>query len=363
MRSIHACLLGLAITGLAAAPSLAAESLKIGVVAPVSGDYAILGEQALDGASLAARNHDIELTPVDESCDDGSGGDIGRTLADAGVDIAIGFFCSETVRGAMPVLSDSGIPAITLSARSMPLMATALKEGWPLFRMAPNDQDETDAIVDFIMGEWIDQPVALLDDGTIYFREMVNAVRNALEERGLQPVLVDTFRPAQEQQLSLVRRLSQAGATHVFIGGTRGDVAIVARDALKQGVDLTILGTEALSARETDVPLEPGVLAIGIPEYGELPPAAELVDLAASEGIIPEGYVVPAASAVDVAAQAMAAADGDAARIAAMLATGEFDTALGPVSFTDRHELQDNPYFLLRWQGNQFVPVFDSARQ
>jgi len=117
------------------------------------------------------------------------------------------------VRGAMPVLRDAGIPAITLSARSMPLMATALKEGWPLFRMAPNDQDETDAIVEFIMGEWIDQPVALLDDGTIYFREMVNAVRNALEERGLQPVLVDTFRPAQEQQLSLVRRLAQAGQT------------------------------------------------------------------------------------------------------------------------------------------------------
>ena len=36
MRSIHACLLGLVITGLAAVPSLAAESLKIGVVAPVS---------------------------------------------------------------------------------------------------------------------------------------------------------------------------------------------------------------------------------------------------------------------------------------------------------------------------------------
>lgn len=363
MRSIPACLLGVAMSGLAAAPSFAADNLKIGIVAPASGDYAILGQQALDGVNLTASTNNVELTPVDESCEDGSGAEIGRTLADAGVDIAIGFFCSETVRGAMPALRDAGIPAITLSARSMPLMETALKEGWPLFRMAPNDQDEIDAIVDYIMGEWVDQPVALLDDGTIYFREMVNAVRNALEERGLQPVLVDTFRPAQEQQLSLVRRLAQAGATHVFIGGTRGDVAIVARDAIQQGVDLEILGSEALRAREAAVPLAAGVRAIALPEPGELPPAADLVDLAARNDIIAEGYVVPAASAVEVAVEAMAAADGDPARLEAMLATQKFDTALGLISFNDGHELSDNPYFILRWQGNQFVPVFDSARQ
>ncbi|WP_180897571.1 branched-chain amino acid ABC transporter substrate-binding protein [Martelella soudanensis] len=363
MRSIPACLLGIAMSGFAAAPSFAAETLKIGIVAPLSGDYAILGEQALDGAGLAARNRDMELTTVDESCEDGSGGDVGQALADAGVDIAIGFFCSETVRGAMPVLRDAGIPAITLSARSMPLMTTALKESWPLFRMAPNDQDEIDATVDYIMGEWIDEPVALLDDGTIYFREMVNAVRNALEERGLQPVFVDTFRPAQEQQLSLVRRLAQTGATHVFIGGTRSDIAIVSRDAAQEGDDLTILGSDALRAQEAGVPLEVGVLAIALPEYGELPPAAALADIAASNDIVPEGYVVPAASAVEIAAEAMAAAEGDTARLTAMLATQQFDTALGPVSFTEGHELADNPYFLLRWQGNQFVPVFDSARQ
>ena len=363
MKFLHACLLGSASFGLTFAPVFAADPLKIGLVAPVSGDYAILGQQALDGAALAAGARDIALTTVGESCEDGSGDAVGEALARAGVDIAIGFFCSETIRGAMPVLKDAGIPAITLSARSMPLMTTALDEGWPLFRMAPSERDQIDATVEFIMGEWIDTPVALLDDGTIYFREMVNAVRNGLEERGMQPVFVDTFRPAQEQQLSLVRRLAQTGATHVFVGGARSDVAILARDASQAGIALTILGSDALRAQQTAVPLETGVLAIALPEYGELPPAADLAELAASRDIIAEGYVVPAAAAVDVAADALAAADGDAARLAAMLATRAFDTPIGLVAFTENHELADNPYFLMRWQGKQFVPVFDSDRQ
>ena len=362
MKSFHACLVGVAVSALALSPAIAADPLKIGIVAPVTGDYAILGQQTLDGAGLAARNHDIVLTTVDESCTDDSGTAIADALTAEGVDIAIGFFCSETIRGAMPALKQAGIPAITLSARSMPLMATALENGWPLFRLAPNDQDEIDAIVEFIMGEWSDKPVALLDDGTIYFREMINSVRNALEERGLKPVLTDTFRPAQEQQLSLVRRLAQAGANHVLVGGTRSDVAILARDARQASVNLTLLGTEAMRAQQTDVPLEPGVLAIALVEYGELPPSAALVEQAESVNIIPEGYVVPAAAAVDVAEGAYAAAGGDPARLAAMLSTQTFDTPMGPVAFTEGHELAENPYFLMRWQGQQFVPVFDSDR-
>ena len=34
-----------------------------------------------------------------------------------------------------------------------------------------------------------------------------------------------------------------------------------------------------------------------------------------------------------------------------------FETALGPVTFGEDHELTENPYRLLQWQGDRFVPV------
>ncbi|MBB4121675.1 branched-chain amino acid ABC transporter substrate-binding protein [Martelella radicis] len=355
--------LALAALSFSAATPANAQQGSIGVVAPVSGDYAVLGAQMLDGAGLAARGLGVELTVVDESCEDGSGDGVAEALEDAGVAIAVGFFCSETLRGALPGLAAAGIPAVTVSVRSLPLMADARDNGWPLYRMAPNRQDQVDAIVDLIMSEWVDRPVALVDDGTIYYRELINAVRNAIEARGLEPVFIDTFRPAQQQQLSLVRRLSQAGATHVLVGGTRGDVAIIARDAREQGAPLTLLGDDGLRAARTNPPLADGVLAMALPEYGELPPAADLAEAARAEAVVPEGYVIPGAAAVELASQALLAAEDAGNGIDAALLNNSFMTAIGPVSFTAAHELSDNPFFLLRWQNGAFVPVFDSERQ
>nr|WP_272210757.1 ABC transporter substrate-binding protein [Marinicella sp. W31]MDC2876671.1 ABC transporter substrate-binding protein [Marinicella sp. W31] len=362
MRSFPARLALAVMSFMATVPVLAQES-RVGIVVPLSGDYAILGKQMLDGAALAAARTGAELTLVDESCEDDSGAGVADALADGGVEIAIGFFCSETLRGALPRLSETKIPAVTVSVRSLPLMADALDNGWPLYRMAPNRQDQIDGIAELIMTEWVDQPVALIDDGTIYYRELVNAVRNAIEARGLEPVFIDTFRPAQQQQLALVRRLAQTGATHVLVGGTRGDVAIIGRDAREQGEALRLLGDDGLRAAETDVPLANGVLAIALPEYGEMPPAANIADEARASGIVPEGYVMPGAAAVQLAVQALDAASDEPGGVEDALLNNTFDTAIGPVTFTGQHELADNPFFLLRWQDEQFVPVFDSERQ
>ncbi|WP_319520401.1 branched-chain amino acid ABC transporter substrate-binding protein [uncultured Martelella sp.] len=363
MPSSKALLALTAMSFSAAMPVLAQQETAIGVVAPLSGDYAVLGQQMLNGAQLAARNTGEVLVPVDESCEDGSGAAVADALADAGVAMSIGFFCSETLRGALPGLAAAGIPAMSVSVRSLPLMTDALDNDWPFYRMAPNRQDQIDAIVNLIMDEWVDEPVALVDDGTIYYRELIGAVRNAIEARGLKPVIVDTFRPAQQQQLSLVRRLAQAGATHVLVGGTRGDIAIIGRDAREQGAALTLLGDDGLRAAETAVPLENGVLAIALPEYGALPPAADIAEQAIADGIVPEGYVVPGAAAVQVASQALAAANSDDGGLEDALLNNTFSTATGPVTFTGQHELAENPFLLLRWQDDQFVPVFDSGRQ
>jgi hypothetical protein len=82
------------------------------------------------------------------------------------------------------------------------------------------------------------------------------------------------LRPGQEQQLALVRRLQKAGATHVFIGGDRNDVAIIARDAAAEKIPLTILAGDAMQAADEPVPLRNGVLAVALTETPEGPSAA-----------------------------------------------------------------------------------------
>ncbi|MFC5755236.1 ABC transporter substrate-binding protein [Rhizobium sp. GCM10022189] len=338
-----------------------AAGVTIGVVAPQEGTFASLGAQISAGAGFQIRQAGDTLVAVNETCQDNSGQAIADALIAAKVQIAIGFLCSETLEGALPKLKDANIPVITVSVRSRILMEDSLKNGWPLFRLGPQDSDEAARIIQIILQQWTASPIALVEDGTIHGRELTEAVRNALEENGLKPVFTDTYRPGQDQQVGLVRRLKRAGATKVFIGGDRNDVATIARDAEAENIQLDILGGDAMRAANEPLALMDGVRAVAIPEYALLPAAAASVEALRAAGAEPEGYVLPAAAAALIADQAVQAAAAEGKPVAEKLIGTQFDTPIGPVTFTPAHELAQNPYRLLEWRDGAFVPSADGT--
>lgn len=347
---------------LLAAGTSHAAGVNIGVVAPASGNFASLGAQIKSGAGFEAEASKNTVTAFDELCTVDGGKAAAEAMINAKVQVAVGFLCTETLEGALPRLKEAGIPAITVSVRSRILMEDALKNGWPLFRLAPVDGAEAAKAVDVILATWTADPIALIDDGTIHGRELVEAVRNALEEKGLKPVFTDTFRPGQEQQIALVRRLKKAGATHVFIGGDRADVAIIARDAHAENIPLTLMGGDVLRAADQPLPLAAGVQAIALPDYAGLPEAAAAAQALRDKGIEPEGYVMPAAAAAFVAGQAVEAAIAENKPLVDKLVGTPFSTVIGAVSFGPDHELAENPFRLLEWRGSGFLPVDTAAR-
>ncbi|WFS02494.1 branched-chain amino acid ABC transporter substrate-binding protein [Rhizobium tumorigenes] len=354
MNRLRRSLLALAM--LSAAGSSHAAGVSIGVVAPQNGTFASLGAQMIAGAKFQAQAANDALTTVDEPCTENSGQVIADALIKAKVQIAIGFLCSDSLEGALPRLKDAGIPAITVSVRSHILMEDALKNGWQFFRLAPADSAEAKRIVGVILQNWASQPLALVDDGTIHGRELVDAVRTGLDENGLKPVFNDTLRPGQDQQISLVRRLKKAGATALLVGGDRSDVAIIARDAAADKDAMQIMGGDAMRAADQPVPLADGVLAVNIPDYASLPPAAQAAKTLRDAGVEPEGYVLPTAAAALIADQAVTAALADKTPVAAKLIGTTWQTPIGPVAFGNDHELTENPYRLLEWRDHRFQP-------
>ncbi|MET0747392.1 MAG: ABC transporter substrate-binding protein [Rhizobium sp.] len=354
MNSLRRLLLCLAL--LSAAQSSRAAGINIGLVAPQGGNFASLGAQMTAGATFEAQAAKNTITPVDEPCSENSGQAIADALIKAKVQVAIGFLCSESLEGALPQLKDAGIAAITVSVRSHILMEDALKNGWPLFRLAPGDGAEAKRVVGVILQNWASRPLALVDDGTIHGRELVDAVRNGLDENGLKPVFNDTLRPGQDQQISLVRRLKKAGATALLVGGDRSDVAIIARDAAADKFPLQIMGGDAMQAADQPLALLNGVLAVTIPDYGSLPETAPTAKALRDGGIEPEGYVLPTAAAALIADQAVTAALAEKATVAAKLTGTTWQTPIGPIAFGKDHELTDNPYRLLEWRDHRFQP-------
>ncbi|WP_313612301.1 branched-chain amino acid ABC transporter substrate-binding protein [Rhizobium sp.] len=350
------------IAGFAFAGSASAAS--IGIVAPQNGPYELLGRQVRQGAKAAAAKLGLDIVEIHESCEDGSGGAIADGLVAAKVSAAIGFLCTETLQGVLPPLKAAAIPAITLSSRAPILMEDALRYGWPLFRLAPSDRAESDRAAEIILRDWKGHSIGLVDDGTIFSRDLVDRIRSTLEQSGLKPTFADTIRPGQEQQVALVRRLARTGITHVFIGAERNDVAIIARDAASENIPLTIMGGDAMNAANNPVALAQNVLAITRPAYDTLPSAQAVAGELRAANIEPEGYTLPAYAATELTAALAEAAQSQGKPAPEILAGGTpFKTIIGDIVFNPSHEVSENPYRLQRWNGQRFEPADKAERQ
>lgn len=330
-----------------------ATAATIAVVAPQTGPYALLGKQVFDGARAAAEASGHSLIELPESCEAGGNAKLAEQMIDAEAVAAVGFLCTETLSDILPGLAAANIPAITVGVRSRILMEDALREGWPLFRLAPAEGDEAQKMGEVILARWQAEPIAIIDDGTIYGRELASSVRQIIEAGGISPVFVDTYRPGQEQQVALVRRLQKAGATHVIVGGDRNDVAIIARDAGEENIPLNLLAGDTMRAPDRPVPLRQGVMAVALPDYAALAPAADAAALLRSRNIEPDGYVLPSYAAVQVVGQAVERAGTEVLPDA--IPGTPFQTVLGPVALTERHELSDSPLRLQEWRDGRFV--------
>jgi branched-chain amino acid transport system substrate-binding protein len=345
-----------ALAAIVLAANASAEPFRIGVAAPLSGPYSLLGEQIGNGAKAAAADADVTLAIHDDACTADGGAEAARKLVAAEVRIVIGFLCTESAEAALPILKPAEIPVIAIGPRANGLTDGRKKTGWPVFRLGPRADAEMDAAGQLLTKLWRNEFFAIIDDGTIYGRELAESFRVAAEQAGLKPVFVDTFRPQLENQIGLVGRLRKAGATHVFAGGDRDDIAIMARDAKAIGVDMIFAGGEALRAAPGEVPLATGTLMIGLPEPADIAKPDAIAALTAQK-IQPEGYVLPAFAAVEIATAALRDAATSGKSLETAIAAGNFATALGMISFDARGDLSENPYGVFRFDGAEFVAV------
>lgn len=333
-----------------------AEGLVIGLAVPLSGPYSIIGEQMRQGAAAALASSGAELVIVDDACSAASGEAAAQRFIEREAAVAVGFVCTESVEAALPALSEAGIPVISPIIRTVSLTDRRERTGWPFFRLAPRGDAEHAAVARILIPRWHDDLFALIDDGTIYGRELVESFRLEAETAGLEAVFVDTFRPQMENQIALMGRLARSGATHVLVGGDLEDVAIMARDAAEIGYDVVLAGGEALRAAPGEVPLTAGILMIAPPEWSELA-ADTTLDALRQAGIEPDGYVLPAHAAVEIAVIAAAASEDGGDKIADVLAARPFPTVIGPVAFDAQGDLDDFDFRLYRHDGQRFIPL------
>lgn len=333
-----------------------AQTLLVGVAAPLSGPSALLGKQIETGAGLAAEANGVELRTVDDACTADGGAAAARDFVAAKVSVVVGFLCTDAIEAALPILKDANIPVITVGVRTESLTDRRAKTGWPVYRLGPRGDDERNAVAAILTRLWQNELFAIVDDGTIYGREMAETFRAAAEQAALKPVFVDTFRPQLDNQIGLIGRLKKAGATRVFAGGDGDDIAIMGRDAGQLEAGIVFAGGENMRTPPGDVPYATGTLMIAPPEWAEVADP-KVLEAFAAQNIAPDGYTLPAYAAVEIAKAASALSETTGKPLTEALTAHDFTTAIGPIRFDEKGDLSHNPFRAYRYDGTHFVPA------
>ena len=293
----------------ASTPSTSADE-GVAVLAPLSGPFAPIGRNI---ARTAQSVIDTDVPVVDDGCDAETATAAARDVIASGSKLVIGLPCIDAFDAAAPDLAEAGIAILAVGLQAEDITGTPRgAETWPVFRIGAPATAEFAVLADHVTTYWRDVSFAVIDDGTLYGRQLTENLRLLLSDAALEPVFVDAYRPLLQNQTALVRRLQRAGATHVVIGGEARDAAVIAANAAAIGYPLQLAGGSVLIAPPEDGHLPDGTIIAAIP--------AE-IDLAR------------------MAAQIAITAAADPGRAPSeSLRTDSFETDWGPITFSEDGE-------------------------
>ncbi len=240
------------------------RAIKIGLIVPLSGEKAAFGEAVANGAGLAIEQIQAEggvlgapvkLVVRDTRSEPGAAAAAVRELADTGVVAVIGEVTSERTLEAATVAAELGLPLISPGATH----ADVTKAGPSIFRVCYADPFPGIVMSKFASSIGAGRAAVLYDPENPYSRALAEIFANDFIERGGEVVARETFATGAldfTQQLAVIKKQQPE---IIFLPSYFVEAASIIRQARREGIDATFLGTDGwespqfLEAGGTDV--------------------------------------------------------------------------------------------------------------
>jgi branched-chain amino acid transport system substrate-binding protein len=349
-----------------------AETIKIGVVAPYSGDLASYGVPAKNAAELAVKDinaaggvlgKQLELVAEDDVCEPNTAANVANKLVSEGVKFVVGHLCSGATKAALPVYKNAGVIAISAASTNEDLTLGGGNSHF--FRTIPHDGAQAQKQVDFATRKLGVKKAGVVHDKGDYGKGLAELVRARLENAGVEVVLFEGVTPGAPDYSALVAKFRDAGVsrkgTAVFFGGyhpeaskivtaarkKRNNAYFISGDGVKDPVFVETAGRYALdyyATSPTDTSSLPKAVSVAAAYQG-------------AYGEEPGNFSYTAYAAVQAFAAAMARAGGtDAAKMQTALREIVVDSPLGLISFDKNGDVLGSGFQMFQVQ-TRFVPA------
>ena len=357
--------------GFGAATQAFADDLvvKIGHVAPITGNIAHLGKDNEDGARMAiddlnakgmvigGKKVKFELIPEDDAADPKQGTAAAQKLVDAKVNGVIGHLNSGTTIPASKIYSDAGIPQISPSATN----PTYTKQGYKTaFRVVANDGQLGGTLGRYAVNTLKAKNIAIVSDKTAYGDGVANEFKKAAQAAGA--TIVDeefTTNNATDFQ-AILTTIKGKKPDLIFYGGMDAQAGPLIRQAKQLGINAKYAGGDGICTPELaklagDAIGESQVYcaeAGGVEASGEKAMDDFKARFKAKYGTEVQIYAPYTYDAVMVMADAMKKADStDPAKYLPFLAKDSYDGVTGHISFDQFGDIKNGTLTLYTYKG------------
>jgi len=232
------------------------EPIKIGVLGPISGQWAYEGEGFVNAVTLLADKineeggllgRPIEIVQGDSRGDPKESALAAQKLVNSGVIAAIGSYSSTCTEPASDIFNEAGILQITPSSTATPLTQKGYER---FFRTCFLDDRQGLFAAEFIANELKADTAALLHDNTTYAKGLADWTKKYLEERGVEVVFFDAITPGEKDYTPTLTRLKGTNPDVIYFTGYYPEGGLLVRQAKELGITAQFMAGNAVNNPE-----------------------------------------------------------------------------------------------------------------
>ncbi|HNS54897.1 MAG TPA: branched-chain amino acid ABC transporter substrate-binding protein [Syntrophales bacterium] len=228
----------------------AQETIKIGLMAPLTGSFASEGaemKQVLEllAADLNAKGgllgKKVELIVDDDGSDARTAALAAQRLTTKGVVAVIGTYGSSVTEASQNIFNEAKIIQVANGSTAIRLSEKNLKY---FFRTCPRDDEQGKVAVDAIVKTKA-KKVAILHDNSTYAKGLADEVKAPLEKKGIKIVFFDALTPKQSDYTAVLTKMKGAGPDLVFFTGYYSEAGLLLKQAKQMSWKVPFMGGDA----------------------------------------------------------------------------------------------------------------------
>jgi branched-chain amino acid transport system substrate-binding protein len=244
--------IGLALALLVAGSAHAADTVKIGLMAPLTGSWASEGQEMRRNVELLAAETNarggllgkqVEIVVEDDGGDPRTASLAAQRLSTKGVVAVIGTYGSAVTEASQAIFDEADIVQVANGSTAVRLTEKKLKM---FFRTCPRD-DEQGKVGAQALQKLGAKRIALLHDSSAYSKGLADEIHTILKAQKANVVFFDALTPKEQDYSAILTKLKGANPDVVFFTGYYPEAGLLLKQKRQMGWKVPFIGGDAIN--------------------------------------------------------------------------------------------------------------------